>query len=238
MNGSEECLVIKTFGKVTGSGTLIVFIHGDGSSGGPSDYLYSLAARFSKDGVVAVGLIRPGYFDKAGQRSTGESWRREGDGYRPVVVDAVADAVKNLKAFHNAKTTILVRHSGGAAIAGVILGRFPGLADAALLAACPCNIVNWRVMRRGSNTWTRSLSPSDFTDAIPVGTRAIAVTGADDSNNFPKIAEDYIKRLTAGGVDARFELVPDAGHNQVIRTEQFFQTLEELLKQTKISKGA
>lgn len=230
VKGGDECLIIRTFGARAETTTLIIFIHGDGSGGGPSDYLYSRAERYGKSGVVAVGLIRPGYYDKGGSYSSGASYRSQGDGYRPHVVDAVADAVKNLKAFHDAKTVILVGHSGGAAISGVILGRFPGLADAALLAACPCHVEDWRIMRRGSNTWTRSLSPHAFVDAIPAGSRIVAITGADDSNTQPAIAIDYVKRLNARGLDARYVEVPGASHNAVTRSDAFFAAIDALLK--------
>jgi len=230
VKGADECLVIKTFGAAEDAKTLIIFIHGDGSGGGASDYLYSRAERYGKNGVVAVGLIRPGYYDKQDNWSSGSSYRGQGDGYRPEIVASVADAVKNLKAFHKADRVILVGHSGGAAISGVILGRFPGLAGAAVLAACPCHVADWRIMRRGQNTWTRSQSPHAFVDAIPAGTRVIAVTGAGDSNTRPVIAEAYIESLKKRGVDARFVEVPGAGHNAVTRTDEFYAAIDALLK--------
>jgi len=230
VQGGNECLVIKTFGKPSPHTKLIIFLHGDGSSGGPSDYMYPRAERFAADGVVAIAMIRPGYFDSDGNHSSGKSWRKAGDGYRPVVVDAVAAAVKNLKAFHNAQTVILVGHSGGAAISAVILGRFPGLADAAVLASCPCHVENWRIMRRGHNTWTESLSPHAFADAIPAATKVIALTGSRDSNTFPEIAQTYVEQLRQRGLDARFIEVPGASHNGAARSDQFYAAIAELLQ--------
>lgn len=230
VRGGGECLVIKTYNAGAGAKTLLVFIHGDGSGGGPSDYLFSRAERYGKADVVAVGLIRPGYYDSQDNFSTGASYRSEGDGYRDHVVDAVTGALKELKAFHGAEKLILVGHSGGAAISGVILGREPGLADAAVLAACPCHVPDWRIMRRGSNTWTRSLSPHEFEDKIPAGTRVVAVTGSGDSNTRPEIAGAYIERLKTRGLDARFVDVPGASHNRVTRTDEFFAAIDQLLK--------
>lgn len=228
--GGDECLVIRTFNVGAGAKTLIVFIHGDGSRGGASDYLYSHAERYGRDGVVAVGLIRPGYYDSNDNWSTGASYRGAGDGYRDTVVDAVAGAVAALKAHHGADRVVLVGHSGGAAISGVILGRHPGLADAALLAACPCHVPDWRIMRRGQNTWTRSLSPHEVESGIPEGTRIVAVTGAEDGNTRSAIARDYVKRLRARGIDAEFVEMPDAGHNKVTRTDAFHAAIERLLE--------
>lgn len=85
-------------------------------------------------------------------------------------------------------------------------------------------------MRRGSNTWTQSLSPHAFADAIPAGTRIIAITGGGDSNTQPIIAIDYVKRLTARGLDARYVEVPGASHNAVTRSDEFFAAIDALLK--------
>ena len=143
-----ECLVTQTYGSPTKQNKLIVFIHGDGTSGGPSEYLYSKAQRYGSEGVISVGLIRPGYFDSAGRYSTGYSKRFAGDGYGSSIIDAVAAAVQALKNFYNAEHVVLVGHSGGSAISGVILGKYPSLAAGAVLVACPCNVPKWRIMRR------------------------------------------------------------------------------------------
>lgn len=230
IKGADECMALKTFGADQGARTLLVFNHGDGSRGGPSDYLYKHAEKYGRNGVVAVGLIRPGYFDSDGNTSTGTSYRRAGDSYRPWVVDAVAGAIAALKAHHGVARVVLVGHSGGAAISGVILGRHPGLANAAVLAACPCDVPEWRWMRRGKNNWTSSLSPHDFTGDIPAGTRVIAVTGADDGNTKSVLAEKYVERLIARGISAEFVEVPNASHNGVTGTDAFFQAIEQLLK--------
>jgi predicted esterase len=230
VRGGEDCLAIKTFGHDKGATTLVVFIHGDGSGGGASDYLFGQALRYGKNGTVAVGLIRPGYYDSLGNTSTGQSYRENGDGYRAGVVDAVALAVTSLKEYHGVQRVVLVGHSGGAAISGIILGRYPGLADAAVLAACPCNVPDWRVMRRGTNTWTLSQSPHEFADAIPATTRVIAVTGSRDSNTQPVIARDYIESLRRRGLDATYVDAPGTSHNTVTRTDEFYAAIDDLLK--------
>jgi pimeloyl-ACP methyl ester carboxylesterase len=230
VRGADECLVIKTFGERAQETTLLVFIHGDGSGGGASDYLYKFAPRYAAKGTVVVGLIRPGYFDSNDNKSTGTSYRSAGDGYRAWVIESVAGAVTALKKFHGAAKVVLVGHSGGAAISGVILGRFPGLADAALLAACPCNVPEWRIMRRGKNNWTSSQSPHEFIDAIPAASRVIAVTGSRDNNTFPKIAVQYVESLQKRGIDARYVEVEGASHNSVTQSDAFHAAIAELLK--------
>ena len=228
VTGATECLVYQSFGTQSSNTTLVVFIHGDGSRGGASDYLYPLAQSVSGDGVVTVGLIRPGYYSEDG-KSTGSSYRKNGDGYRPHIVDAVTGAVLNLKTRFEAKRVILVGHSGGAALSGVILGRAPGLVDAAVLGACPCHVSKWRLQRRGKDNWRQSLSPHDFVDGVPKDTVVIALTGEADDNTRSNIAEGYVEDLQEAGIAARFAEVADAGHNRVMRMPQMKDAIVELI---------
>lgn len=227
VTGGGDCLVIHTFGAAAGNRTLVIFVHGDGSRGGPSDYLANAAKRISGGGVTGVVLIRPGYYDSDDVTSTGTSYRREGDGYRDHVIAAVAGAVVQLKAYHDAQRIVLVGHSGGAAISGVILGRYPGLASAAILAACPCNISEWRSMR-GRRPWTRSRSPHAFIDTVPTDVEVIALTGSKDTNARSVLARDYVTALTGRGVVATFVEVANAGHNGVVRSAAFRDAVARL----------
>jgi len=225
----DECLVIGVYGAPAAKTTMVVFIHGDGSRGGASDYLFPTAETYGAPGVVAVGLIRPGYYDSSDNRSTGESYRREGDGYKPHIVDAVAAALRNLKSHFGAARVVLAGHSGGAAISGVIMGKYPGLADAAVLAACPCNVPEWRVLRRGRNNWTESLSPHDFIDGIAEGAEIVAITGGGDRNTGPILAREYVEAVTARGIKARFIKLPDVSHNGAARSDAFKDAVRRLV---------
>ena len=190
--------------------------------------MYRIAQRYGKKGVVAVGLIRPGYFDSNGNHSSGTS-HRDKDNYQPDVIRTVAAAVKVLKNHYKAKNTILAGHSGGSAISGVIVGKYPDLVDAAVLSACPCNVANWRTMRRGYNNWNRSLSPHEFIGTINKETRIVAVTGANDGNTEPIIARDYVASLKDIGIDATFIEVPGIGHNDVVRSRDFATAINQML---------
>jgi len=218
------CLVIETHGTAKANPTLVIFIHGDGSRGGPSDYMYQYARSFGDDNVVSVGLIRPGYYDSQRNYSSGNSYR-DNDIYRVDVIDSVTAAVTSLKNHYKPKQVILVGHSGGAAISGVILGRAPGLVDAAVLAACPCDVPRWREMRRGHNTWTNSLSPQDFAKGVPTNARVIALTGAYDDNTRSVLAQDYVNSLNKRGIDATFTELPETTHNGVLRTDAFMDAV-------------
>lgn len=216
----SECLIIETTGTVSTNPTLIIFIHGDGSRGGPSDYMFKYARRYGADNIISIGLIRPGYFDSDSHYSSGNSYR-DNDIYRVDVIDSVTAAVISLKKHYKAKRVVLAGHSGGAAISGIILGQSPGLVDAVVLAACPCDVPRWREMRRGYNTWTRSLSPHDFAKDILNDARIIALTGEYDDNTSTVLAHDYVRDLKARGIDATYIEVPKTGHNSILRTHAF-----------------
>ncbi len=231
---NDECLVIKTYGESAERTSLIIFIHGDGyrpdpSDYGPSDYMYRIAQRYGTKGVVAIGLIRPGYFDSRNNHSTGNS-HREWDNYQPDVIATVAAAVKVLKNHYKAEYVVLAGHSGGSAISGVIIGKYPGLVDAAVLGACPCNVPDWRIMRRGYNNWTLSLSPHDFIGEIDKKTKVVAITGGNDGNTEPVLARDYVTVLRANGIDATYIEVPGIGHNGIVRTHDYETAINQLLK--------
>ncbi len=232
---NDECLVIRTYGESAERTSLIIFIHGDGyrrdpSDYGPSDYMYRIAQKFGAKGVVAIGLIRPGYFDSKGNHSTGNSYRGDGDNYRPDVIATVAAAVKVLKNHYKAEYVVLAGHSGGSAISGVIIGKYPDLVNAAVLAACPCNVPDWRIMRRGRNDFPFSLSPHNFIDKIDKKTTVVAVTGGNDENTKPVSARDYVASLKGKGIDATFIEVPGTGHNGILKTNGYKTAITQLLK--------
>ena len=226
---NEECLVIRTYGESAEQTSLIIFIHGDGYRGGPSDYMYPIARVFGTEGVVAVGLIRPGYYDSQDNHSTGNSYR-EGDNYRPDVIATVAAAVKVLKSHYKAQYVVLARHSGGSAISGVIIGKYPDLVNAAVLGACPCDVPKQRIMRRGRNNWRFSLSPHDFIGKIDKKTTVVAVTGGNDGNTKPVLARDYVASLKGKGIDATYIEVPGVGHYGIVKTNDYKAAIDQLLK--------
>lgn len=224
-----ECLVIKTYGQPGDKRTsLVVFIHGDDSKGGASDYMNKIAWQTAKKGVVSIALIRPGYYDSNGNHSTGQSFRST-DSYRPKIIDTVAAAVKALKNYYKADFVVLVGRSGGAAISGVIIGKYPNLANAAVLGGCPCNVARWRIKKRGENTWIASLSPHNFVDGVAKGTRVIAVTGSKDTNTNPILAKKYVNSLKDGGINATFIEALNGNHKNIESQWAFRSAISQVL---------
>lgn len=70
------------------------------------------------------------------------------------------------------------------------------------VGACPCHVEDWRIKRRGRNTWTQSQSPHQFADNVPQTARVIAVT---------------------------FVEAPGADHNGVTSSDEFYAAIDALL---------
>jgi len=141
-------------------------------------------------------------------------------------VDAIAAAVKALSEHHTARRVVLVGHSGAAAIPVVILGRHPRVADGALLVACPCDLTTWRV---GRKRWTNSLSPDEYIKQVPATARVVAMTGENDGNTRPALAQDYVNDLAKRGIRAKYVGGPGTGHNDVIHRPELPAAIDDLL---------
>ena len=204
---------------------LVLVVHGDLPEPPPS-YQYEFAKRIADSvanaataGIVAAGVLRPGYTDPAGDRSSGDMGRAVADNYTPEVIDAVANAARALAADHDARAVVLVGHSGGAAIAANLLGRYPDVAVAAVLVGCACDPAAWRATRladtgnpifRGP---TRSLQPLSLAGHLGPGTVVRMVVGEDDDVAPPAYSQAYVNALRERGLDASVDVVPGLGHN-------------------------
>ena len=210
--GCANGLVYEAFGPPPGRGQPVMafFIHGDVSAGGPADYMYAYARQFaaSRKNVVAIALLRPGYFDRAGRRSSGSDNGRR-DTFHSGNNRAVAGAIRELRQAYAARSAVALGHSGGAGTIGVIAGDHPGLLNGIVLASCPCDVAAWRASR-GRRGGFSAQSPIDHLSGIPPGTAIVAVTGQADDNTRPELATDYVARAQARGLAARAQIVGGA----------------------------
>ena len=213
VQGKRHCLAIKTFAAGPDADMLVVVLHGDLSRGGPADYIFPVAEAAAARGVRAVAMMRPGYAGD-GRKSTGRPTRSQSRDrvYGKSEIDSIGVAIAELKSHHGAKRLILVGHSGGAVVAGVLLGRRPDLVDGVVLIACPCNIPRWREMR-GRRPLPFAQSPHRWLKEAAAGARIVAITGEKDRNTFPRLAQDYVAAAKQRGLDAEFVLVAGAGHS-------------------------
>jgi pimeloyl-ACP methyl ester carboxylesterase len=102
------------------------------------------------------------------------------------------------------------------------------LADGAILLACPCDMAAWRA-DRSARRWS-SEDPLHWLDKIPPTSRVVLLTGSADVTTAPALAQAYARRLQALGIAADFELVPGAGHIDLLGAPAVTQAISRLLQ--------
>ena len=181
------------------------------------------ATHFTAPDVVPIVMIRPGYYDSYGHYSTGESYAFSADGYpedsyRPHTVATLAAAIKQLKTFYHARAVILVGHSGGGIMSGIILGKYPGLANGAVLASVVGDVQQW-AKKHSYGDFSHSLSPNHFVGGIPKRDFVYVVAGTKDHNTYTHMAERYYQQLKGAGVQAFWYPEVNGTHNSIVLTK-------------------
>ena len=217
----QPALYAKSFGTTSPkrARTLIVVLHGDAPFAKPSyQYDFARKAAASVPGGVAVALLRPGYEDAAGKRSPGVRGNTTGDNYTPDRIAAVADAIRKLQRRYRSARTILIGHSGGAAITADLAGTYPGLIDGMILVSCPCELPEWRQhMKAVSPTplWDQpvsSLDPIMLVGGIPARLKTAILVGSDDRTTPVAFSRAYAEALTLRGIATDYRIVPGKDH--------------------------
>jgi pimeloyl-ACP methyl ester carboxylesterase len=231
VTGVSQCLLMRRYGPADPA-ALVVWLHGDVSSGGPANYHFGLAQKAADDlapqRVLSVALVRPGYPDGSGEASSvGFTNGGRSDHYTKDNISEVGAAIERLKARYRPKTVVLVGHSGGAATAAVLLGMKPQLAEGAVLVSCPCEIARWRAGRR---PWERSENPLAWAGRTPASVRVIALTGTSDDNTGQDLATTYVAALSARGIDAVFAPIAGATHNSAFRAPEVTAAIAKLIR--------
>ena len=230
VSGSHHCFAIKTYTlSKKPVDTLTVVLHGDLSSGNDADYIMPVASRASAYGSIGVAMARPGY-TLDGRTSSGEATRDQDfdDRYTAYQINSIAAAVANLKKHHRMKRVVMIGHSGGAIISGVILGSAAPLVDAAILVSCPCDLAGWK-QRSGAE------SPLDHLPDVPKSSRIFALTGMNDKNTWPELARYYVNEAKKLGIDAVFHMVSFAKHKfrEIGSSEEFTESLIKAIRELK-----
>jgi pimeloyl-ACP methyl ester carboxylesterase len=220
VRGGRDCLHIRIYrgAAAVANPDLFVVLHGD--LGGPG-YQYAAARKLAQvsDSVIAVGMLRPGYTDDSGNRSSGVEGRWVGDNYTTPVVDAIAAAIDTLRRTLKPGHVILVGHSGGAAITADLIGRHPRLVDAAVLVSCPCELSAFRRhmfdVQHQPIWWmpVHSLSPMDLAGEVDPSTMVTVIVGGSDNLAPPAFSRAYAARLEERHVPVKLIEIPGAPHN-------------------------
>ena len=220
VRGGQDCLHMRVYrgAAPVENPDLIVVLHGD--LGGPG-YMYAAARMLAQasDSVIAVGMLRPGYTDDDGNRSSGVGGRWVGDNYTTQVVDAIAAAIDTLRTAFKPAHVILVGHSGGAAITADLIGRHPHVVDAAVLVSCPRDLPRFRrhmFALQHQPIWlmpVRSLSPMDLAGEVDPTTVVKVIVGGADNLAPPEYSRAYAARLEQQHVSVKLIEIPGAPHN-------------------------
>jgi len=241
VQAGPACLVLKVHAAPAGPDqALALIVHGDGQGFLEPGYLTrldDLAQRLVQarpgDGVVFVQ--RPGYRSPLG-RSEGRA-KRQDDDYTAENVQLLAAALKALREAWQPARTVWIGHSGGAALGALVLGRVPGLVDAAVLAGCPCGpIAQWRAHRNqsrgrpGDSLWPDSLSPPEHMEGLGPGTAVVLLTGERDDNTLARFNDAWVEHARARGADARQIVLPGVGHGGVIDTRELVRQAARLMQ--------
>jgi predicted esterase len=205
-NGLRLKTKIYNSAKLDQAPVLIVVLHGD-SPFRPPSYQYVFARRLAQqlENAVVAAVLRPGYTDDVHDRSDGERGMTTGDNYTPLVVDAIAGVIDQLKARVHPRCAIVIGHSGGAAIAADALGRRPSAVNAALLVSCPCDLRVWRrhmLPVQKNPIWllpVKSISPIDVVDKVSPSVRVRMLVGSADDVAPPALTQEYAGALRKHG---------------------------------------
>lgn len=236
-----ECLALQTYFSnqfPTKNPILLIFIHGDGiPGGGPSDYLKYQATKFIRPDLISTLLIRPGYYDSYDNYSTGESFAFSNhgypaDSYRQETIATLAAAVTNLKNFYRPRCTILIGHSGGGIMSGVIIGKYQNLVNSAVLASVVGDVERWAKSHHWGD-YSHSLSPNQFVTDISKQTSIHIVSGTKDENTFPTMTKTYYDLLKSAGKKVYWYSQPEGDHNSIVisQTRAFEQAINDAIGQ-------
>ena len=228
-----QCLAMRTF-EVAGAGpqVLVVFLPADsvGHVKPPADNGTALQLS-QKLGATTVELQRQNFGPMPGRSDPFANARD--DDLTPDQVALFHAALVKLRARHPDKKILLIGHASGAAMAALLASRFPGSADAYLLAACPCDVPAWRQWRNIPAHPTagamQSLSPQAEVHRIRADTRIGLVVGNRDDNTLPQFSAAYVARLQAQGVKTRLTYAVGATHVSVQRSPELFMVARDLM---------
>lgn len=215
--------------------TLIVVIHSDAPDAPPTGQ-YEAARAFAAavPASIAVAVLRPGYDDESGNSSPGDRGLGAGDNYNRARIDTIAATIRTLQRRYPAARTVLVGQSGGAAIAANLLGTQANIADAMLLAGCPCLLDEWRAHMKTERPAlpfdrpTDSLDPVLTAGGVPPRAKVAMLVGADDTWTPQRFSRGYAEALALRGVATDFQILNGRGRD-ILNDPETVATLQRLV---------
>ncbi len=230
--GNQKALII--YPKEKANSNLLVFIHGDSPFGNPV-YQYHISKSISEiTNSITVAILRPGYKDGCGDASEGIRGLTMGDNYTEEVVNALASVISSIEKEENTTQTIVMGHSGGAALTVLLAESKPGLIDQAILVACPCNLTKWRKSMQdltGNANWSNpmeGLSPIDGIYKLDLGTKIRLYVGENDVVAPPFLTSEFYEKTNELGVDVSMKIIPKEDHETVLKDRHLLTIMNEV----------
>jgi len=234
--GRQKAVVIRS-GSLLTKPTLIVFLHADSPFGDPV-YQYDLAMKIaeSAENTIAVSILRPGYSDSCGDKSAGIVGRKMGDNYTAEVVKSLAMSISHIRNQTSPSKTIVIGHSGGAALAALLASRYSDLQDQSILVACPCILSSWRASMSKlmeNPAWLEpmpGLSPIDDVAKLDPSKAVRLLVGDEDKITPPILSAQYSERAITMEKDVSHTVVSGGDHDMILRDDVLNLVLQSIVK--------
>jgi pimeloyl-ACP methyl ester carboxylesterase len=232
------CLFVKVFksDSITLKPNLLIVIHGDAPFNPPT-YQYKLSQNISDQvkNTIIVSVLRPGYKDNDGNKSDGKKGLTTGDNYTLEVISSLTEVIEELKIRFKPSKTIIVGHSGGAAISADIVSLTPNLINKTILVSCPCDVDAFRKSMAEKQSYykawrdsTKSISPTNIIKNVNQNNDIILLHGQNDDIVPFEIAENYFKKLKNSKIKVQLIPIANSGH-EIFLTETVLTVLKSIL---------
>ena len=233
------CLFIKVFksDSVAVNPNLLIVIHGDAPFNPPS-YQYKLSQKLSKlvKNTIIVSVLRPGYKDNEGNKSDGKKGLTTGDNYTQEVVNSLTEVIKELKSRFKPSKTIIIGHSGGAAISADVVSLSSSLVDELILVSCPCDVEEFRksmaLKQPFYRAWrdsVKSISPMDVVEKLNKNANIILIHGRQDDIVPFQIIKSYETKLKIRNIKTQLIVIENEGH-EIFLSDAVFASLRKSLE--------
>ena len=221
---------------------IVFFIHGDQIEPKVT-YFDNFVSNFSFDDTVLISITRPGWINKKNNKSDGKKNISNGDNYIPNIdVDPIYRTIKKIKKKFNSKEIIIVGHSGGAAITGILFGRFNNIVNEAILISCPCIVPLWRKnyaeqlslknKKRICIPKYKSKSPHEYVKKIDSKIKINIFVGEDDKNTLPLYSYIYHSLLDNFGKKTHLKMF-SGDHTSVLKNQKMIENIRAIISKKK-----
>ena len=217
---------------------LVFFIHGD-QLDPKITYLNDFISNFSSEEAILISITRPGWINNKNHKSEGKKNISNGDNYVPKEdVDPIYRVIKKIKRKFNIEHIILVGHSGGAAITGILYGRFQNLIDEAVLISCPCIVPLWRknffqklytkTNKKICIPKFKSKSPHEYAEKVDSEIRINIFVGDKDHNTLPLYSLEYHLLLKKYQKNSSLRVLT-GDHLSILENDELISEIKKIL---------